>query len=347
MNKTILKVLIGIVALALAVCAAFFSIAGLAKLFAGAATAVIVMASILESSKLVIASFLYQAWNAVNKTLRIYLLLAITVIAMITSIGIYGFLSAAYQETKSKYDLTQTITDSLSTQKAYYESSVGNFKSQLDTKNSQLMNLSNIRNSQEQRATQLVTANRSSNSADRSAKQTEASIKSLNLDIDNLNKKIIAYSDSSAKLQVAITQSSLNNQLSSELGSLVYISKVLNVSMDKVVNLLILLFILVFDPLAICMVIVFNFMNTKDSILKDSTKELSNSIDNSISTEIPIEFIPDQPTETPLEQSDTDELNIVIQPEVEPVIDAQINKSERPSERKNKAKNLYSGGVSF
>ena len=87
----------------------FFSIVGLSKLFAGSAAAVIAMASTLEASKLVIASFLYQSWETVSKVLRAYLMIAIFVIAGITSIGIYGFLSNAYQTTKSKYDLTKTF----------------------------------------------------------------------------------------------------------------------------------------------------------------------------------------------------------------------------------------------
>ena len=154
MNKTLLKLLVGAVALSLAVCAAFFSIVGLSKLFAGAAVAIIVMASTLEASKLVIASFLYQFWKTASKALRSYLLVAISIIAVITSIGIYGFLSAAYQETKSKYDLTQTQTDSLTVKKTYYESSVVTFKDQLTAKTTQLTNLTNIRNSQELRATE-------------------------------------------------------------------------------------------------------------------------------------------------------------------------------------------------
>ena len=276
MNKLALKIFVGIVALSLAGCAAFFSIVGLSKLFAGAAVAVIVMASTLEASKLIIASFLYRFWSTVNKSLRAYLLIAITIIAIITSIGIYGFLSGAYQTTKSKYDLTRTQTDSLATQKMYFESSANTFKSQLDSKNNQLANLTSIRNSQELRATQLVTSNRSSRSADKSAKETDASIKTLNKDIDELNKKVIAYSDSTSKVQVAMTQLGLKNEISSELGSLAYISRVLHVEMDSVVNILIILFIIVFDPLAICMVLAFNFMsktpednNPKEEIQKE------------------------------------------------------------------------------
>jgi len=317
MNKTILKILVGLIALSLSVCAAFFSVVGLAKLFAGAVTAVIVMASILEASKLVTASFLYQHWKTVSKTLKLYLLAAMVIIAAITSLGIYGFLSSAYQNTKSKYDLTQTQTDSLATQKLYFESSVENFKLQLSTKSNQLSNLTNIRNSQELRATQLVTANRSSSSADRSAKQTDLAIKAINLEIDSLNKKIIAYSDSASKITVAVKQLSLKNELSSELGSLVYISNVLNVPMDRVVNVLIILFIIVFDPLAICMVLAFNYLNEvqKEEIPKEpiAPKEyvipnetLFTNEDMTVST---ADITYEQPTEQPRIQSEIDDLN--------------------------------------
>ena len=316
MNKHVLKFLVVLIAISLAGCAAFFSIVGLSKLFAGAAIAVMVMASTLEASKLVITSFLYQAWSTVNKTLRLYLLIAIAIIAIITSIGIYGFLSSAYSETKSKYDLTQTQTDSLATQKSYYESSVDNYKLQLTTKTTQLTNLSSIRNSQEARASQLVTNKRSSKSADRSAKETDAAIKLINLDIDNLNKNIITYSDSAKKMQVKITQLGLKNNISSELGSLSYVARLLNVSMDSVVNVLIILLIIVFDPLAICMVLVFNFMS-KTSEDNKPKEELQTEINFPKEEYIPYEpdffvnpsaiienNIADLPSEQPLEQSE-------------------------------------------
>jgi hypothetical protein len=352
MNKILLKYLVGLIALALAVCAAFFSIAGLAKLFAGAATAVIIMASTLEASKLVIASFLYQYWDTVSKALRAYLLTAVTIIAIITSIGIYGYLSGAYQETKSKYDLTRTLTDSLSTQKSFYQSSVDNFKLQLDSKNAQLSNLTSIRNSQENRATQLVTSNQSSNSADRSARRTDSSIKLLNAEIDDLNKKLITYSDSVSKVSVAITKASLKNDLSSELGSLSYISKILNVPMDNIVNVLILLFIIVFDPLAICMVLVFNFMNRKEEI-----PNIAITSDNTDS-EPKINFPADLPEETELEpleptiiveaetvptETTNDEINPVTDANTEPIIDEQDEWRRR--KLREKMQRLYSGAV--
>lgn len=358
MNKLALKIFVGLVALSLAGCAAFFSIVGLSKLFAGAALAVIVMASTLEGSKLVIASFLYRFWSTVNKSLRTYLLVAITIIALITSIGIYGFLSGAYQTTKSKYDLTRTQTDSLSTQKMYFESSAATFKSQLESKNTQLANLTSIRNSQELRATQLVTSNRSSRSADKSAKETDAAIKTLNKDIDELNKKVIAYSDSSSKVQVAITQLGLKNEISSELGSLAYISRVLHVEMDSVVNILIILFIIVFDPLAICMVLVFNFMSKPEE--ENKTEEVLTEINYfPKEDEFPIEpdfFVntdpyithnmAEQPSEQPLTQPEPEPEITISQPkgkeELKELKRREIDKERKESLTKKKSnENLY------
>ena len=320
MNKTALKILVGFVALALAACAAFFSIVGLSKLFAGAMLAVIAMASTLEISKLVIASYLYQQWKVVNKTLRVYLISAVTIIAIITSIGIYGFLSGAYQNTKSKYDLTQSITDSLSIKKSYFDSGLISYQSQLTSKTNQLNNLSSIRNSQEQRASNLINSNKSFKSVEKSASNTDISIKLLNKEIAQLNDSIVKYSTESSKLKLSITQASLKNELSSELGSLTYISKVLNVPMDKVVNILIILFMIVFDPLAICMVIAYNQLNEskEDKLDKFSDEELA-------------DIVKDMQSETPQEPIESITMDIVPQ---ESIIDEEAAKTAAKLEAK-------------
>ena len=342
MNKTTLKIFVGLIAISLAFCAAFFSIVGLSKLFAGAALAVIIMSSTLEASKLVIASFLYQFWDTVNKTLRAYLLVAISIIMIITSIGIYGFLSGAYQTTKSKYDLTQTQVDSLAAKQLYYESSVNTFKIQLDSKNTQLNNLTSIRSSQEQRATQLITSNKSSNSADKSARLTDANISSLNLEIDNLNKQIISYTDSISKIKVNVTQLGLKNEISSELGSLAYISKILNVSMDKVVNVLILLFIIVFDPLAICMVLAFNFLNKPENEVNDNTNSSLKEEDLESKTE---EIHPEQPSEQPQIQPELDLMDIESPIEEDQTIQPQII-NDRAAEKAANLQKSVGGAIS-
>jgi hypothetical protein len=99
--RSLFKYLIGCSALFIAGCAAFFSVKGLGVLFAGSAAAVMVMAASLELGKLVAASFLYRYWRELNIPLRIYLSAAVLLLIGITSLGIYGYLARAYEQTQS------------------------------------------------------------------------------------------------------------------------------------------------------------------------------------------------------------------------------------------------------
>ena len=105
MRQKFFPLLIAFSALAVSGSAAFYSVFGLSKLFAGASTQVIIMAGSLEFAKLVCASLLYQYWGTINKALRAYLSIAVFVLILITSGGIYGFLSGAYQETATKSEM--------------------------------------------------------------------------------------------------------------------------------------------------------------------------------------------------------------------------------------------------
>jgi len=127
LKPRIFPLLIAFSALSVSLSAAFYSVSGLSKLFAGAAFAVIVMAASLEIAKLVIASLLYQYRKNLPKLLKWYLSLACIVLILITSMGIYGFLSAAYQETAakagsidSKITLIEVKRDNIKEQLAVY-----------------------------------------------------------------------------------------------------------------------------------------------------------------------------------------------------------------------------------
>ena len=127
LRKIIFPFIIAVTALAISGSAATFSVIGLSKLFAGAATAVIIMTGTLEASKLVVASLLHQYWSSLNRLLKIYLTLAVLVLIMITSMGIYGYLSAAYQETAAlagnvdaQIALIETKRDNVKEQLAVY-----------------------------------------------------------------------------------------------------------------------------------------------------------------------------------------------------------------------------------
>ena len=120
MKKYIFPTLIALSALAVSASAAFYSITGLSKLFVGASLAVIIMAASLELAKLVIASYLYQYWSKTNILLKIYLTIAVLVLILITSAGIYGFLSSAYEQTASKNIVVEQQISALENKKVRY-----------------------------------------------------------------------------------------------------------------------------------------------------------------------------------------------------------------------------------
>ena len=94
---------------AVAFSAAFFSVFGLSKLFAGAQASVVIMAGSLEFAKLVTASFLYRYWDRIPVFLKNYLLVGTIVLILITSAGIFGYLSNAYQGATTDFEKQSTI----------------------------------------------------------------------------------------------------------------------------------------------------------------------------------------------------------------------------------------------
>ena len=97
--KKFFPILVLIAALSLATVAAYYSVFGISKLFSSQAGAVIIMAGTLEASKLIAAVYLHRYWKKLNILLKTYLTIAVCTLMFITSLGIYGFLVSAYQET--------------------------------------------------------------------------------------------------------------------------------------------------------------------------------------------------------------------------------------------------------
>ena len=258
LKNKLFPTLIAFSALSVSASAAFYSVSGLSKLFAGASLEVIIMASSLEIAKLVIASLLYQYWDAINKGLRAYLTLAAGVLILITSMGIYGFLSAAYQETANK-------AGNIDAQVALVEVKRDNIKEQLAVYNAEKSTIngavadlraglaSNVQTYKDKDGNILST----SSSANRKAfeKQLDQAIvrqTEINSKVDELNTKLFEY-------ETEIVEISTDSELAGELGPLKYLSGLTGVAMDKIINVLLLIIIFVFDPLAIALVIAANF----------------------------------------------------------------------------------------
>ena len=243
--------LIALSALSVSASAAFYSVSGLSKLFAGASLEVIIMASSLEVAKLVIASLLYQYWGKINKTLKVYLTVACAVLILITSMGIYGFLSSAYQETANKDNLVTQQVKALETKKKLYEGTRDNI---LKEKQS----LAELKGTLSKGSTTQYT-DKNGNLVVRSNNATVKQIESANKSDDALTNKLDVANDSIFSLETQILEVRTKGETTSELGPLKYLSELTGVEMNRIINWLLLVIIFVFDPLAIALVIAANF----------------------------------------------------------------------------------------
>ena len=251
--------LIAFSALSVSASAAFYSVYGLSKLFAGAQFQVIIMAGSLEFAKLVTASLLYQYWDSINKTLRTYLTVATVILVLITSMGIYGFLSAAYQDTYSKLSIAENEIKFLENKKVFYEEDVARFDEELKRISENISVLSNAKASSIQvRDTASATGFRQTIST-AELRLSQKRIETEEENRKNVYEKRTIAADSLQKYQLSILELESNNEIAAELGPLQYLSGLTGIPMDKIINILLLIIIFVFDPLAIALVIAANF----------------------------------------------------------------------------------------
>jgi len=270
LSERLFPFLIALTALSVSASAAFYSVSGLSKLFAGASFAVIIMAGSLEVAKLVIASLLYQYRNTIPKMLKYYLTIACFVLVLITSMGIYGFLSAAYQETANKESnrdaqitLIETKRDNVQSQLDVYTEE----KSNIDEAVAELRKgLSNNKVQWRDKETGQIITSTSSRTRKALEKQLDQAIGRqdvINEKVDVLNEKLFNF-------EAEIVEAKIGDGSAGELGPLKYLASVTGVPMDKIINVLLLIIIFVFDPLAISLVIAANFAFER---LKQKQKE--------------------------------------------------------------------------
>jgi hypothetical protein len=258
-KKGLFPFLIAASALSVSASAAFYSVSGLSKLFAGASFEVIIMAGSLEVAKLVIASLLYQYWATLNKLLRTYLVVAATVLVLITSMGIYGFLSAAYQETYSKLSVVENQKGFIQKKIDFYQNDVDRYDTEIERISNNISTLSNAKASSIQiRDTSVVGGVRTTIST------TELRMAQNRINIEEENRKIAqekrsVAADSLQKFQLEVLKLDNNTEVAGELGPLQYLSGLTGTPMDKIINILLLIIIFVFDPLAISLVVAANF----------------------------------------------------------------------------------------
>jgi hypothetical protein len=214
-------VLLGLItsAVSVSVLGAFFSIVGLGKLFSGAMIAVWLMAAALELSKFTLAAYLHQVWLRINFLLKFYMVSAIVILSIITSMGIFGFLSDAYQESSVVLEAEQIKLDALLTEKKRNEDEVARINKAIDEI-----------------------------PADRITRKMMAR--------DEYAPILTDLSQQSAEIAKRLTDANLKIlEVKDKVGPLIYISRAFKIDIDTIVKYLVMLFVFVFDPLAICLII--------------------------------------------------------------------------------------------
>ena len=235
-----LKYLVGFSALIIAGCAAFFSVTGLGVLFSGASTAVMVMASSLEFAKLVAATYLKQKWDEIQGFNKWYLVSAVALLMLITSAGIFGYLSNAFQ------------AQSLKLQQVDREIMVHSTK--IDQYTTQITQLS----------TQISEFNKNQGKILDGGKVNSRLIRSIDnrdKEIAKINKKISDLQDQTAKENEKINEIKTSNiDLEKEVGGFRFVAEAFGIELKNVVKFFIFLIVIVFDPLAVALIIAFNGM---------------------------------------------------------------------------------------
>ncbi len=285
-------------AFGLASVAAYFSIIGISTLFAGAALSVGIMAFFLEIGKLTSVSFAYRYWNKCSNYLKIYLISAITVLMLITSLGISGMLMSAYQKSSIEFTVTQEKIKTTESQKGYYIDKI-------DASKRRIEDLTKIRNSEEARMSEVLTNEFISRNPVQ-LKQLQQQNADMITDTDNSlkdeNKKIQDSIDGINKVNDEVNQLKLGTSEKKDIQTFKFVADAFNLSLDSVARWVILSIIFVFDPLAVCLILAYNVIVFKkeENVIKET----------SIITPI-IEKPVEKPVELP---------KIIEPPKVEPII---------------------------
>ena len=225
-NSKYFKYYVGLSALLIAGSAAAFSVFGLSKLFAGAALSVIIMAGSLEFGKLVAASFLYRYWNDINRLLKVYMTIGVITLVLITSAGIFGYLSNAYQGATVNFEKQSTSLLYKEDRLEQLEEDKIYLKEELEESIASLPE-------------NYITAKR---------KLREE----YNPKVLDINDQILKIKQEIGDLKISLVETGV------DVGPAIYLARIFNTDIDTVVKFFIFILIFVFDPMAIALVLAYN-----------------------------------------------------------------------------------------
>ena len=292
---------VGLSALLIAGSAAFFSVFGLSKLFAGATISVIIMAGSLEFGKIVGAAFLYRYWNKINTLLKIYMTTGVIILVGITSAGIFGYLSNAYQGATIQFETQSTTL-------LYKEDRLEQLEEdKVYLKDELVQSLSSLPDN-------YITAKRQLR-------------EDYNPKVLELNDMILDIKQEVGDLKVGLIETGV------DVGPAIYLARAFKTDIDTVVKFFIFILIFVFDPMAIALIIAYN-RTLEDEDKKE--KPPMNWIEG-MSRELKKKKPKDKKTIKKIKKSDIPNVNTIPDPSVvgdleiidEKVLDYDIGKGGR------------------
>jgi hypothetical protein len=222
--------LLGITAIIIALVAAFFSVYGIATLFAGAFVLTAIMASALEVGKLVAVTFLYRYWKSTQGFLKIYLSTATVVLMLITSLGIFGYLAAAYQKSSMEFNATQEKIATIEEQKGYFQDKIAQSKLRIKT-------LNDMRRMQESRMSETLTnvfLIRNPIQLKQMQDQTAELIKSADADIKQETSAIKSATDEISKVNQQVNEMKFASTSKKDIRTFQFIADQFGMTLDKV-----------------------------------------------------------------------------------------------------------------
>ena len=253
-NDQLFPKILGSTALIIAMVAATFSIFGIGTLFSGAATSVIIMASALEMGKIVSVSFLYRYWNKTSKWLRSYLIVAVLALMAITSIGVFGWLSAAYQGSSLKYEVTQQQISVIEGQKTQLDE-------QTAISANRIKELSSLRSGQEARMSEALNNTilaRNPTQFRQVQEQNLQLIRDTEKNVSDEQKKLGTLHDQRTELDKRIADIRLETLKTKDVVTFQFVADSVGLSLNTTVKWFIVIIIIVFDPLAVCLILSYN-----------------------------------------------------------------------------------------
>lgn len=237
-------ILVAFSAMFVAGCAAFFSIKGLIVLFSGSSLAIGIMASSLEIGKLVAASFLHTYWKQISFLLKTYLCAAVLTLMGVTSLGIFGFLTGAYQVHSATVGTFESKIEALTTEKTAIETGIAEHSERIKT-------LTALRQDQEQRI-------KDAGNYKAPREQAYKAIEEANLEIKQKEEALTKDRERTIEIEKDISELKIGMNTTTDVGSFKFIAAATGSTVDEAVRYFIFALIFVFDPLAVTLVLAWN-----------------------------------------------------------------------------------------